>query len=156
VPAHPDSFEDALDLCPRAYLVHHPSGNIRVVPPYAAASSRPAGEPVPHWGRCTGCPRAGWIDEGSTEVGERDLGALAIEAFFYGFPLVFNLTDVDRFARRGIGAVPATPYNALMRNVAASGGLFHKADAPKIVVVGPQREMADVREIVGEWRFSSA
>ena len=40
-----------------------------------------------------------------------DLGALAVEAFFYGFPLVFDLNEVGRFALEGIGAVPATPYN---------------------------------------------
>jgi hypothetical protein len=45
------------------------------------------------------------------EVVERDLGVLAVEAFFYGFPLVFDLSEVNRFAREGIGAVPATPYN---------------------------------------------
>src|SRR5512135_3464572 len=42
---------------------------------------------------------------------DRDLGALAIEAFFYGFPLVFDLSEVGRFEREGIGAVPATSYN---------------------------------------------
>jgi hypothetical protein len=35
----------------------------------------------------------------------------AVEAFFYGFPLVFDLSEVRRFEREGIGAVPATPYN---------------------------------------------
>jgi hypothetical protein len=45
------------------------------------------------------------------EVAERDLTVLAVEAFFYGFPLVFDLSEVGRFAREGIGAVPATPYN---------------------------------------------
>jgi hypothetical protein len=33
------------------------------------------------------------------------------ERSFYGFPLVFDLNEVVRFARHGIGAVPATPYN---------------------------------------------
>jgi hypothetical protein len=37
--------------------------------------------------------------------------ALAAEAFIYGFPLVFDLEQVDRFTRRGIGEVPATPIN---------------------------------------------
>jgi len=37
--------------------------------------------------------------------------ALAGEAFIYGFPLVFNLAEVGRFARSGIGEVPATPFN---------------------------------------------
>jgi hypothetical protein len=37
--------------------------------------------------------------------------ALAAEAFIYGFPLVFNLTQIDRFARSGVGEVPATPFS---------------------------------------------
>jgi hypothetical protein len=37
--------------------------------------------------------------------------ALAAEAFIYGFPLVFDLQQVGRFARSGIGDVPATPFN---------------------------------------------
>jgi hypothetical protein len=37
--------------------------------------------------------------------------ALAADAFIYGFPLVFDVQQVDRFARDGIGAVPATPFN---------------------------------------------
>jgi hypothetical protein len=37
--------------------------------------------------------------------------ALAAEAFNYGFPLVFNLTQVGRFARSGIGDVSATTFN---------------------------------------------
>ena len=47
----------------------------------------------------------------SVPVAGSDLGALAVEAFFYGFPLVVDLNEVGRFAREGIGAVPATPYN---------------------------------------------
>jgi hypothetical protein len=37
--------------------------------------------------------------------------ALAADAFIYGFSLVFDVQEVDRFAREGIGAVPATPFN---------------------------------------------
>ena len=37
--------------------------------------------------------------------------ALAAEAFIFGFPLVFNLSQVDRFARSGVGEVPAAPFN---------------------------------------------
>jgi len=36
---------------------------------------------------------------------------LAAEAFVYGFPLVFDLQEVDRFTREGLGSVPATPFN---------------------------------------------
>ena len=45
------------------------------------------------------------------QVPGTDLGGLAVEAFFYGFPLVFDLGEVRRFPRAGVGAVPATPYN---------------------------------------------
>ena len=37
--------------------------------------------------------------------------ALAAEAFVYGFPLVVDLQEVDRFTRVGFGSVPATPFN---------------------------------------------
>jgi hypothetical protein len=43
------------------------------------------------------------------------LAALAADAFIYGFPLVFDVQEVDRFAREGIGAVPATPFNRSRR-----------------------------------------
>ena len=36
---------------------------------------------------------------------------LAAEAFIYGFPLVFNLHEIDRFVSEGIGSVPAAPFN---------------------------------------------
>jgi hypothetical protein len=36
---------------------------------------------------------------------------LAADAFIYGFPLVFDVQEVDRFGREGIGAVSATPFN---------------------------------------------
>jgi hypothetical protein len=52
------------------------------------------------------------MTEGGRDTSEGELGALAVEAFFYGFPLVFDLHEVGRFARVGIGAVPATPFNA--------------------------------------------
>jgi hypothetical protein len=39
------------------------------------------------------------------------LTALAAEAFVYGFPLVFDLQEVERFTKLGIGGVPPTPYN---------------------------------------------
>jgi hypothetical protein len=45
------------------------------------------------------------------QLAEAELGALAVEAFFYGFPLVFDLSEVCRFEREGIGAVAASPYN---------------------------------------------
>jgi hypothetical protein len=36
---------------------------------------------------------------------------LASDAFIHGFPLVFDLQQVDRFAKQGIGSVPATAFN---------------------------------------------
>ncbi|WP_158862489.1 DUF1254 domain-containing protein [Leifsonia sp. AG29] len=41
-----------------------------------------------------------------------DEAVLASEAFVVGFPLVFDLEQVDRFVREGIGSTPATPFNA--------------------------------------------
>lgn len=49
----------------------------------------------------------------STEVETADAGlaGLAAEAFIYGFPMVFDLREVRRFTRQGMGTVPATPLN---------------------------------------------
>jgi hypothetical protein len=47
--------------------------------------------------------------------------ALAADAFIYGFPLVFDVQEVDRFARKGIGAVPATPFNRFGHASALAG-----------------------------------
>src|SRR5262249_27657370 len=41
-----------------------------------------------------------------------DLSAPAADAYVYGFPLVFNLDQVARFAREGLGSMPPTPFNA--------------------------------------------
>jgi hypothetical protein len=49
------------------------------------------------------------------------LAALAADAFIYGFPLVFDVQEVDRFARDGIGAVPATPFNQFGHASALAG-----------------------------------
>jgi hypothetical protein len=40
-----------------------------------------------------------------------DLALLAAEAYVYGFPLVFDVQEVERYTRNGIGDVPATPMN---------------------------------------------
>ena len=39
------------------------------------------------------------------------LSELAAEAFIYGFPLVFDLQEVHRIVRQGLGSVPPTPLN---------------------------------------------
>jgi hypothetical protein len=49
------------------------------------------------------------------------LAALAAEAFIYGFPMVFCLQQVDRFTRRGMGSVPAAPFNAFAHAAALAG-----------------------------------
>lgn len=36
---------------------------------------------------------------------------LALRAYVYGFPLVFNLEQVERYVREGIGKNPAAPWN---------------------------------------------
>ena len=40
-----------------------------------------------------------------------DLAALAAEAFIYGFPLRFDLEEVERFSRDGMGDLAAAPFN---------------------------------------------
>ena len=37
--------------------------------------------------------------------------ALAAEAYIYGFPLVFDLSEVLRFTQIGLGSLPASPFN---------------------------------------------
>jgi len=45
------------------------------------------------------------------EAVEHGIAELASEAFVLGFPLVFDLEQVARFTRDGLGAVPPTPFN---------------------------------------------
>ena len=40
-----------------------------------------------------------------------DLVGLAARAYVYGFPLVFDLDEVDRFGREGMGSLAAAPFN---------------------------------------------
>ena len=42
---------------------------------------------------------------------DEQLREQAAEAFIYGFPLVFDLEQVDRLVTVGLGATPATPFN---------------------------------------------
>ena len=46
---------------------------------------------------------------------------LVAEAFFYGFPVVFNLEQVERFLTTGIGSMPAAPFNAFSHATALAG-----------------------------------
>ncbi|MFJ4998160.1 DUF1254 domain-containing protein [Microbacterium sp. NPDC088619] len=41
-----------------------------------------------------------------------DLTSLATEAYVFGFPLVFNLDQVQRYVKEGVGANPAAPFNS--------------------------------------------
>ena len=41
----------------------------------------------------------------------QDLEALATEAYLHGYPLVADLTEVERFARLGMGGLPAVGFN---------------------------------------------
>ena len=46
---------------------------------------------------------------------------LAAEAFIYGFPLVFDLEEVDRFVHRGLGSVPPAPFNTFAHATKLAG-----------------------------------
>jgi hypothetical protein len=50
-----------------------------------------------------------------------DLAALAAEAYIYGFPLIFDMQEVSRFTREGIGSVSASPFNAFGHAPALAG-----------------------------------
>ncbi|MEN0084994.1 MAG: DUF1254 domain-containing protein, partial [Leifsonia sp.] len=49
------------------------------------------------------------------------LAVLASEAYVVGFPLVFDLEQVDRFVREGLGAVPPAPFNVFGHARALAG-----------------------------------
>ena len=61
---------------------------------------------------------------------------LAAEAFVYGFPLVFDLQEVDRFSRAGMGGVPATSTEAsnFLRSQSAGSD---RRDLRPIIAAGP-------------------
>src|SRR3712207_6038530 len=48
----------------------------------------------------------------STGAETTELSDLAQRAYIYGFPLVFNLQQVQRYVSTGVGANPAAPFNA--------------------------------------------
>jgi hypothetical protein len=50
-----------------------------------------------------------------------ELASLAADAFIYGFPLVFDLQQVARFTREGMGSVAAVPFNVLSHAAALAG-----------------------------------
>ncbi len=59
-------------------------------------------------------------------VDATDLAALAAQAYVYGFPLVFDLQQVARFTRDGMGSVPPVPFNRFSHaaNLAGPGDRF--------------------------------
>ena len=59
--------------------------------------------------------------EGSCLVASDDQAALAAEAFVYGFPLTYDLQEVDRIRRSGVGSVPAAPFNSFAHASALAG-----------------------------------
>ncbi|HTI35338.1 MAG TPA: DUF1254 domain-containing protein [Miltoncostaea sp.] len=50
-----------------------------------------------------------------------DLTTLAADAFIYGYPLVYDLGEVARIARHGLGAVPPVPLNTFGHARALAG-----------------------------------
>ncbi|MDW4574229.1 DUF1254 domain-containing protein [Microbacterium sp. M3] len=55
-----------------------------------------------------------------------DLDTLATEAYVYGFPLVFNLEQVVRYATTGVGGNPQAPFNSFShaRTLATAADTF--------------------------------
>src|SRR6478736_5114423 len=50
-----------------------------------------------------------------------ELAEVAAEAFIYGFPLVFDLQEVERFTRVGMGALAAAPLNVFSHATSLAG-----------------------------------
>lgn len=50
-----------------------------------------------------------------------DLQALASDAYVYGYPMVFNLDEVDRFTRTGMNDVGAAPFNTFSHATKLAG-----------------------------------
>jgi hypothetical protein len=44
-------------------------------------------------------------------MADEDVAKLAVEAYLYGFPLVFNLDQVLRYVTTGVGSNPKAPFN---------------------------------------------
>ncbi|MFI2607257.1 DUF1254 domain-containing protein [Kitasatospora sp. NPDC018619] len=54
-------------------------------------------------------------------MNQPELEALAADAYVYGYPLVAGLTMVERFARGGLGTLPAAPFNHLSHATRLAG-----------------------------------
>lgn len=57
----------------------------------------------------------------SPDVDADGLGELALRAFVYGFPLVFDLDQVARYVTTGVGANPAAAFNSFSHARTLSG-----------------------------------
>lgn len=93
--------------------------------------------------------------------------ALAAEAYVYGFPLLFNLEQVQRFVTSGVGAIQAAPFNAFSHATQLAGPadtfvtinndtLYSMAQvdlgaAPQLLTVPDTGERYDVFQFVDAW-----
>lgn len=62
---------------------------------------------------------------------------LAAQAYIYGFPLVFNLDQVNRYVHDGVGANPAAPFNTFShaRTLAGPADTFVTIDLVEVGLV---------------------
>src|SRR6478609_2560733 len=44
-------------------------------------------------------------------MAEPDLTALATDAYVYGYPLVYNVSEMQRISANGLGSTPPAPFN---------------------------------------------
>ncbi len=71
-------------------------------------------------------------------MADEDVAKLAVEAYLYGFPLVFNLDQVLRYVTTGVGSNPKAPFNQFShaRNLAGPQDTFvtinNDRDCPQI------------------------
>ncbi|MFF1693785.1 DUF1254 domain-containing protein [Streptomyces sp. NPDC058257] len=61
--------------------------------------------------------------------GTIDLQALAAEAYIYGYPMVLNVDEVDRFSRKGMGSVAPAPFNEFSHGSRLAGPDDPSSDA---------------------------
>src|SRR5690242_6771028 len=68
-----------------------------------------------------------------------DLTALASDAYVDGFPLVFNLGQIQRFSEEGLGSLPPSPFNTFShaRALAGPGETFVSVNNDTVYSSGP-------------------
>ena len=57
----------------------------------------------------------------ASQIRVDDVAKLAAEAFIYGFPFVFDLQEIERFTREGMGALEAAPLNVFSHATSLAG-----------------------------------